>query len=238
MNIVPLIPAYKPDESLLKLIAGLGHYPQIVVINDGSGPEFDHIFQALPPGVTLLQHEVNRGKGAALKTGMAYIQEHFPDCLGLVTVDADGQHRLADVERVCQELTAHPKALVLGVRSFTRAGIPLRSRVGNIVTRLLFFALVGKFIRDTQTGLRAIPTSYIPELLQLKPDRYEYELEVLLACRRRPVRQVTIETVYIDENRSSHFDPVGDSLKIYKTLIRCRLRSLKNTLSGRGHRSS
>lgn len=227
--VVVLIPAYKPDHKLLSLLEELRHYPEIVVINDGSGAEFDPLFESLQ-GVTLLRHEVNRGKGAALKTGMAYIREHFPDVKGLITVDADGQHRPADIDRVAQELEAHPDSLVLGVRSFSGAGVPLRSRVGNIVTRLLFFALVGVFIRDTQTGLRGIPLSFVGDLIDLKPDRYEYELEVLLACRRRPLRQVTIETVYIEENRSSHFNPVQDSLKIYKTLIRCRFRSLLRTL--------
>jgi len=223
--LVPIVPAYKPDEKLLSVIESLRpDYAEIIVVNDGSGPSFEGVFAQLE-GVHLLAHEQNRGKGAALKTAMRYCAERWPEALGCITIDADGQHRAPDVAKVAAEFRSHPHCLVLGVRSFTRAGIPLRSRVGNIVTRMLFFALVGRFIRDTQTGLRAIPMAFFAELVELKPDRYEYELEVLLACRKKPLRQVTIETVYIEENRSSHFSPIQDSLKIYTTLIRCRWRS-------------
>lgn len=233
-TVVMVIPAYKPEQVLLELVADLqarGCAP-LVLVDDGSGPEFEPVFQQLPLSqeVVLLRHPQNRGKGAALKTAMAYIQEHFPDVLGCTTLDADGQHRVEDVLRISDELRRHPDSLILGVRSFTRSGVPLRSRVGNLVTRFVFFALVGRFIRDTQTGLRAIPLSFFAELIALEPDRYEYELEVLLACRKKPLRQLTIETVYIDQNRSSHFSPVRDSLRIYQTLIRCRWKSLLRVL--------
>ena len=231
-NVVMLIPAYKPEGVLLELVEelrskGLG---PLVVVDDGSGPEFEPIFQQLEGKVELLRHPQNRGKGGALKTAMSYIQQHFPDVCGCTTLDADGQHRVDDVVRVTRELQQHPDSLILGVRSFTRSGVPLLSRVGNLVTRFVFFALVGRFIRDTQTGLRAIPLSFFPELIALEPDRYEYELEVLLACRKKKLRQLTIETVYIDQNRSSHFSPVKDSLRIYQTLIRCRWKSFTRVL--------
>jgi dolichol-phosphate mannosyltransferase len=226
MNVSILIPAYRPDSKLIELVEQLRSegFRDLVVIDDGGGSEFSALFESLRDKATVLVHPHNRGKGAALKTGMAYLMEARPDEVGTITVDADGQHRLPDIRRVAQELLDHPQALILGVRSFTKAGVPLRSRLGNLVTRFVFWALVGKFVRDTQTGLRGIPQQVMPQLVRLRPDRYEYELEMLLACRRRSFRQVTIETVYLDENRSSHFNPVADSLKIYATLFRCRFQ--------------
>ena len=223
-----VIPAYRPDQMLVELVDQLqSHgFEHIVVIDDGGGSEFESIFSALQGKAQLLVHPQNRGKGAALKTGMAYLLEALPEEVGTVTVDADGQHRLPDIVRVAEELMNHPDSLVLGVRSFTQAGVPLRSRLGNLLTRFVFWGLVGKYVRDTQTGLRGIPQAAMSELLTLKPDRYEYELEMLLACRRRSFRQVTIETVYLDGNRSSHFNPIADSLKIYATLFRCRFRHM------------
>lgn len=235
MSVSILIPAYKPDQTLIQLVRQLreGGLTDIVLVDDGGGPEYAPIFEELKDCATVLVHPQNQGKGAALKTGMAYLMQTRPDEVGTVTVDADGQHRLPDIQKVVRELQNYPQALVLGVRSFTGPGIPLRSRLGNLVTRFVFFAVVGKFVRDTQTGLRGIPQSAMPRLIRLEPNRYEYELEMLLACRKRVFRQVTIETVYIEENRSSHFNPVADSLKIYATLFRCRLRHLLNWFRGR-----
>lgn len=228
MKISILIPAYRPDETLLKLVDELraDGWDDIVVVDDGGGPDYSNIFDALKDQATILTHGHNRGKGAALKTGFAYLAESRPDYIGVVTVDADGQHRPPDIRKTAEELRHHPYALVLGVRSFTRAGVPLRSLVGNLITRFVFYAMVGKFVRDTQTGLRGVPQALLPELVKIEPDRYEYELEMLLACRKRDFRQVTIETVYLDGNKSSHFNPIVDSLKIYGTLFRCRFRHL------------
>ena len=232
MNVSILIPAYRPDHLLVELVDQLRSdgFDDLVIVDDGGGREFAPLFEALQEKATVLVHPENRGKGAALKTGLAFLAQARPQEIGTVTVDADGQHRPQDIRRVAQELISHPQALTLGVRSFTQAGVPLRSRLGNLLTRLVFWVLVGKFVRDTQTGLRGIPQQVMPELISLKPDRYEYELEMLLACRKREFRQVTIETVYLDDNRSSHFDPVADSLKIYATLFRCRWRHFRQWL--------
>lgn len=232
MKIAILIPAYRPDQTLLQLVEELraDGWQDIVVVDDGGGPDYQPIFEALKDTATVLTHVHNRGKGAALKTGFAHLAETRPDFVGVVTVDADGQHRPPDIRNIAAELDRHPEALVLGVRSFTRAGVPLRSLVGNLVTRFVFFVMVGKFVRDTQTGLRGVPQALLPDLIKIQPDRYEYELEMLLACRKRPFRQVTIETVYLDGNKSSHFNPIVDSLKIYATLFRCRWRHLSEWL--------
>ena len=168
----------------------------------------------------LLRHAQNRGKGRALKTAYEYIAAHFPQSEGIVTVDADGQHLPADVVRVSEDWEAHPEALVLGSRRFTGT-VPWRSRAGNAITRVVFRLSTGVSVYDTQTGLRAFAVSSIPMMLEMRGERYEYEINVLLYATRQhmPIREVTIETVYIADNASSHFHPMRDSWRIYKMIL-------------------
>lgn len=227
---IVLIPAYQPDEQLVLLAERLKNNTDyhIIVVNDGSAPEKDAVFAALPDTVTVLTHEKNSGKGRAMKTGMAYIQEHFPETEGVVIVDADGQHLLPDIQRVCEEQATHPDAIILGSRQFT-GKVPMRSLVGNTITRYVFALASGVMVHDTQTGLRAFSVKRIPQLLALKGERYEYEMYMLLGAAEQhiPMREVYIETVYLDEeNSSSHFNPLKDSLRIYGSILKFTASSI------------
>lgn len=227
-SVAILIPAYNPDGKLLALLKALkGRFGHILVINDGStvGVEiFDGVRQL---GIPVSVHEQNRGKGAALKTGFAWISENLPDCKTVVTADADGQHKPEDIEAVAKASLAHPQALTLGVRAFS-GKVPFRSRFGNWWTRQFFFLMTGLRIRDTQTGLRGIPSALIPRMLTLEGDRYEYEMRMLADAKRHaePPVQVPIETVYIEENASSHFNPLIDSIRIYGALLKFCISSV------------
>lgn len=219
---IVVIPAYQPDEKLLRTVEELRAHTDyaIVVVDDGSTPDRQPIFASLDPDVTVLRHDVNRGKGRALKTAFAYIQEHFPQNEGIVTVDADGQHLVPDIVRVSEAWAAHPEALVLGSRRFT-GNVPFKSRAGNAITRKVFHVSTGVKVFDTQTGLRAFSVSRIPMMLEMHGDRYEYEINVLLYATRHhvPILEVWIETVYIEDNASSHFHPVRDAWRIYKMIL-------------------
>lgn len=199
----------------------------IIVVNDGSGPEYQHIFDALPDYCTLLVHDVNCGKGRAMKTGFAYLLEHAPDSPGVVIVDADGQHLTEDVNRVVADFLANPDALVIGSRKFT-GKVPFRSRFGNGLTKHVFALASGVKIQDTQTGLRALPLSSLSDFLSIKGERYEYEMNMLLRAAEMglKIREVFIETVYINENSSSHFHVIRDSLRIYAVLLKFAAASL------------
>lgn len=219
-----VIPAYEPDEKLLGVLRDFTEqtaFP-IVVVNDGSSEACKPVFDAVNayPHVTLLTHEVNRGKGAAMKTAFAYIGEHYPSDETVMTVDADGQHLVRDALRVAKRLEEHPDALVLGSRKFT-GNVPFKSRMGNAITRGVFRFTTGVAVYDTQTGLRAFSASRIPEMLVLKGDRYEYEINQLVYCTHNKIDIVEewIETVYIEENKSSHFHVLKDSFRIYKILL-------------------
>jgi glycosyltransferase involved in cell wall biosynthesis len=229
---VALIPAFKPENSLPSVARALldsKAVRAVIVVDDGSGPESGHVFEELSDmeGVHLLAHAVNRGKGAALKTGLNFASHHYPDCPGVVTADADGQHAPDDVAKVAQELQKHPHDIILGSRSFN-GEVPLRSRFGNELTRYIFQAFSGQKLKDTQTGLRGIPTDLIPAFSALRPNGYDFELEMLLASKSlgRSLREVGIRTIYVDGNKTSHFKPLRDSLKIYAVFLRFTCVSL------------
>ena len=184
---IPLIiPSYEPDERLLQLLNTLRDYPfgPVLLVNDGSGPVyqtfFDRAKELLQEKLILLSHEVNRGKGRALKTAFAYVLEHFPDAAGCVTADSDGQHSAAAIESIAQWLDKHPESLILGMRTFDGDDIPWKSRFGNTITMSVFSYIAGTKVHDTQTGLRGIPLGLMKEMLGVSYDRFEFEMQMLL----------------------------------------------------------
>lgn len=218
-----IIPAYKPTDELLTLIASFAgdHDIAFVVVDDGSGEEYNDIFAALPTSVKLLRHEVNRGKGAALKTAFAYVQNELPEADTIVTADADGQHTPIDILNVAACSHMNKGAFIIGMREFN-GKVPLRSRMGNTITRYVFAAASGVKLYDTQTGLRAFSRDLLASQLDIPGDRYEFELNVLLQLARTGVRmiEVPITTVYLNNNSASHFNPWRDSMRIYICLLK------------------
>ena len=241
---IALIPAYEPDEKIKTLADELTEKGfDIVVVDDGSGPDYADLFEELSQKATVLTHPANRGKGAALKTGLRYINRYMAytesvltpagaetvsgrDAV-IVTVDADGQHLPDDVLRVAEISAQRRDALVLGSRALSE-DIPVRSRFGNTVTRHVYSAATGVHIHDTQTGLRAFHRSLIPRLLDIEGDRYEYEINMLmqLAAEGVPIIEERIETVYEDNNSGSHFRTVRDSFRVYKEILKFSASSL------------
>ena len=222
-----VIPAFEPDErlfSLLNNLDGNGLRP-IVVVNDGSNQAYSEIFgqaeKLLQKGNgVLLVHEANRGKGRALKTAFEYVRDAYPDAAGVVTADSDGQHTCMCIQKIMDSLSEHPGELILGVRDFSGEGIPWKSRFGNTLTEKVFGYVAGVHVSDTQTGLRGIPYSFMEQLLYVPGERFEFEMQMLLeSAGKYPVREIKIETIYdSQENHQTHFNPITDSLKIYKIL--------------------
>ena len=220
-----LIPAWQPGAALISLIEDLLSLgiTTILVVDDGSDARSSAVFEQLQQfaPVRILHHQRNRGKGRALKTGLSYILEQIPLIEGTITADADGQHTAADILRAGCALSAAKKTIVLGVRAFDTA-VPLRCRAGNLLTRHLFRWVTGADLSDTQSGLRALPRHLLAELHDLPGERYEYEMTVLAhLCRPdRPPLELPVATVYLDGNRSSHFHPLRDSLRVCLALLR------------------
>lgn len=224
-----LIPAYKPDKSMLPFLTELKTLnTPILVVDDGSGAQYAEIFkEARALGIETVAHAVNQGKGRALKTGINKILLDCPDVSGVVTADCDGQHLVKDIARVLQALKDNPRSLITGGRQL-RENVPFRSRLGNGIMRFLFSVASGCKLRDTQTGLRGLPGCLLKRLAALPGERYEYEMDMLLVMRQWQVsiKEITIETVYIDNNSGSHYNALKDSLRIGKRIFAFLFSSL------------
>lgn len=221
MEIVICIPAYKPDQKLIRLIDDLRSlgFSKIVVTDDGGGQEYAPVFMcAEKRGCVVAHHDYNLGKGAALRTGMEKAVRQFGEEIGVITADADGQHLPHDIAKIAEAMNSHPDRLVLGTRDFSGKTVPVKSALGNRITSAFFKVLTGVTCRDTQTGLRGIPSSLLPLALSTEGDRYDYEMNFLIkAVKKAPLLMISIETVYEGGNKGSHFRPVRDSFLIYKS---------------------
>jgi len=232
-----VLPSLDPDDKLIAVVDGLLEYgfTDIIMVNDGSKAENLHYFTDLAaahPEIHLLHHEVNKGKGAALKNAFRYFLENRPDGFGVVTVDGDNQHHPEDTRRCCEQMMASGN-VVLGCRDFTLDHVPARSRFGNHTTSMIFKIFVGMTISDTQTGLRAIPREQLKLLSTIAGDRFEYETNMLLAMKDNAIAfdEVKIRTVYIEENKSSHFRVIHDSWRIYKLILKHFFRYTLSSLA-------
>lgn len=203
---------------------------KIIIVDDGSGEAYQPVFDRVKDICILLRHQENRGKGAALKTAFAYIQKEIWDDNLIGVMDCDGQHLPEDMMRLLEAAGNYRESMVLGVRSVGKE-MPLKSRVGNRITRAVFGLVSGVRVSDTQTGLRAFDIRLIPRLLAIEGERYEYEMNVLMSLAREGVsiEEVPIHTIYRDErNSTSHFHVLRDSVRVYKDILKFALSSMSS----------
>lgn len=225
MKYIALIPAYEPDENLEKVVKELKKKKfEIIVVNDGSDDSYNKFFDAC--NTKVISYNKNQGKGYALKTGLKYIKEHFDDYI-VVTMDSDGQHTVKDATKLCKYIEKHPKELVLGKR-IRNEKTPLRSKLGNAITRFIFRLISGQDIYDTQTGLRAFTKDVLDYHLQTEGNRFEYEMNILLNAKNNNIKisEIEIETIYIDKNSKSHFNTIKDSYRVYKEIFKFSLSGI------------
>jgi len=228
-KIIVLIPAYEPTLDMINLLEELNEKNlKSVVVDDGSGKEYSDIFKKAKKYSTVLVHADNRGKGAALKTGYKYISENYKSDFVIVTVDCDGQHKIDDAVKICEFALKHENFLVIGKR-LRGEKTPLRSYLGNAITRFVYRITTGIDVYDTQSGLRAFSCKLLPFMLKVDGERFEYEMNVLLECPKNKVKikEIKIETIYIDKNSGSHFNAVKDSARIYKKIFSHMFRKNK-----------
>ncbi|MBR0439218.1 MAG: glycosyltransferase [Bacilli bacterium] len=214
-----LIPSYEPDELLIKVVDELINDDfNILVVNDGSGKEFEPIFDQIKDKVKYLSFEKNKGKGAAMKYGYKELLNFYPEAKYVITVDGDGQHSLKDINRIYDKLVETDQ-LVFGVRSFGK-DVPFRSKFGNYFSKTTRSLLTKQYIQDDQCGLRGFPIRYLPDLIKIKGNRYEYEMNqvVRIQLMQASLYTIPIETIYLDGNSRSHFSPFKDTFRI-QTII-------------------
>ena len=228
MNIkkIILIPAYEPDNKLIELVKKLSKEDlDIIIIDDGSGPSYQEIFNKCKNTSKVISYKTNQGKGYALKTGLKYIKENYQNEYIIVTMDCDGQHTIKDANKLIEASINNTDTLFLGKRIRSQK-TPLRSRLGNSITRFVYKITTGLDIYDTQTGLRVFTNSLIDYMTNIEGNRFEYEMNVLLSCAKDKIniKEIEIETIYIDNNSKSHFNAIKDSYRIYKNIIKYTLR--------------
>ncbi len=217
---VILIPAYQPDNKLVELVRELNdHDFKIVVVDDGSGENYDEVFSSIRNIADIVPLKENSGKGAALKAGMRYIRDHLPACENFITCDADGQHLPKDAVRI-RELLHNGNKFVMTVRE-RNGKIPLRSRFGNDLSKIVYTLLTNRYLSDNQSGLRGFSRSNLDWLIDVEKNNYDYEMNVLYYAAKKGLKitTLTIDSIYIENNASSHFNPIGDTVKIYKSLF-------------------
>ena len=226
-----ILPSYDPSDKLIKTVETLTEagFDDIIIIDDGSSEECQAVFEAVAakPCVTLLRHEKNMGKGRGLKTGFSFFLENRNDRTGVVTVDDDLQQNVKDIISCAGEMEKSGEA-VFGARDFKSKNVPSKNKMGNNITAFVFRAFCGIKISDTQTGLRALPSSYLPSLCEVGGERFEYETNMLLEMKKRGLtfHELPIETIYIEGNKSSHFRYFRDSVKIYTVILKYMFSSI------------
>lgn len=232
-----ILPSLNPDKKFLAVVDGLEEqgFKHIVVVDDGSDDEHKSFFEQAElahPEIIVLHHGENRGKGRALKTAFSYVAENLPDCLGVITIDGDGQHLVNDIIACGVKMLCEKNKVVLGCRDFNAPGVPPRSVAGNKTTSRLFRLCYGIKLSDTQTGLRAIPREYLKPFCGIDGERFEYETNMLLNMKRMGIDfyEQPITTVYDAEDYSSHYDAVKDSWRIFKVMFKFLVSSLGSTI--------
>ena len=243
MNPMIVIPALNPGHGLIEYVDRLRSrgYKNILVVDDGSRDDCRFIFDEIESrdGCAILRHEVNMGKGRALKDAMTWFLDRYGagaenhDIGGIITVDSDGQHIVEDVDKVAVAMKAEPESLILGARDFNTDNVPSKSRFGNKCTIVALKLFIGGDIHDTQTGLRGIPVSMIERFSKLSGERFEYETVMLIDAIHSgdKITEVPIETVYINDNSETHFNPIKDSIKIYKVILGTFFKYMLSSLS-------
>lgn len=232
-RIALLIPALNPEDKLLDVIDNVkneGFTGPIVLVDDGSREEVKNtVFKAAEDkGAIVIHHARNLGKGRALKDGFNDVLVRFPDCIGVITADADGQHLAQDIVKCADILDKNPNDLILGCRDFDKSNVPGKSVAGNKFTRLSMRFLCGVNVKDTQTGLRGIPREFMMHLLDIPGERFDYETNMLLETRieKTNITQYDIETVYFEQNRKSNYRPLIDSVRIFMIFLKFCMSSL------------
>ena len=227
MKKIALIPAFEPDNNLLNVVNDLKEKKfDIIIVDDGSGEKYQKFFKKCEKNAHVISYKKNNGKGIALKCGLEYIRNNYEDYV-VVTLDADGQHIAEDAIRAANLAIKNPASLILGKRKRNKS-VPIKNMLGNTITKVIYKLVTHIDIYDTQTGLRAFSELLMADLLSIKGERYEYEMNVLLefAKRKIDIKEIEIKTIYQKSNSKSHFKTVSDSIKIYNQIIKFSLSGI------------
>ncbi len=232
MKYIVLIPCFEPDNRLLELLKTIDN-ADIIVVDDGSGKKYKSIFDEASSYAHVISYKENMGKGYALKEGYKYIKNKYSEFI-IVTMDCDGQHLYKDALKLIKYIEMHKDTLVIGKRKWDNK-TPLKSRIGNYLTRKYYKRVTEINIYDTQSGLRAFSNELLDYMMNISGNRYEYEMNVLLELKNNNIKvhEIPINTIYIDNNSSSHFRFIEDSYDVYKAIkeSKNKQKTLRNKIN-------
>ena len=226
-DLIVLIPSYEPTNDFVeyaKIVSGFAK--ELIVVNDGSGPQFDPIFSSIAEleNVVYISYPKNMGKGYALKQGFKYCQDNHDQNDIIVRADCDGQHTIEDIKKVYWAVKSHPKAFVLGSRDMNSPNVPARSKVGNKQIRRMFKFFYGLKMYDSQTGLRGATVEITSKLIGVKGDRFDYEHSELIFLKKNKfdILEVPIKTIYPEnvEDHVSHFRTFKDGIRVFGAMLK------------------
>ena len=220
-RIVAIIPALNAERTLPKVVEETAREIQpVLVIDDGSTDRTSEVARA--GGAIVLRHDVNRGKGAALKTGFAWALEKGYD--GVITLDADGQHLPGEIPKFLREREASGADLIVGGRAHLFQHMLPRRRNANRFSAWCISKCAGVRVPDSQSGFRYYSARLIRGV-ELRADGFDMESEVIVRAGRRGFRIVTIpiELGFVDGISTSHYKPLKDTLRIAWTVSKTRL---------------
>ncbi len=220
-----VIPCLDGAATIRDVVAGaLGHVDLVLVVDDGSTDGTADA--AVEAGAEVVRHASNRGKGAALLTGLAAAKAR--GCTHAISLDGDGQHDPADVARLLAAVREAPASLVIGARDFSVPNVPGGSKFGRSFSNLWVRIETGCRLDDTQSGFRGYPVE-LTLALRIPPSRFEWEVEVIVrsSWAGLAVREVPISVYYPPpEDRISHYRGVVDSARICMLHVRLVARWL------------
>ena len=220
MKTAVLLPVYNPDEKFLTLVEELYKRGfKVVACNDGSKESCDEYFRRAKSFADVIGYKDNKGKGYALKRGFEYIGNNLSEEVDyIVTADSDGQHAIEDIERVAK-LAKKTDGIVLGMRDLSEK-IPIKSRIGNDMSKFVYTIVTGVYLRDNKSGLRGFPIRLCQWLQDIPGNKYEYELNVLVTAHKEgmKVTGIDIKTIYENNNKNTHFKPIKDTFRIQRSL--------------------
>ncbi len=204
MKAVVIIPALNESQVISQVLQGVKRELkelsdcEILVVDDGSTD--DTYEKVLASEVKVVRHVVNRGLGAALKTGLTWAKNHRADIA--VTFDSDGQHNPQDIKKIIAPILTNEADIVIGSRFKKRQNVPADRFIINWIANFTTLLIFGVLSTDSQSGLRAFSKKAI-ELIDFKSDRMEFSSEILLEAKKNNLRikEVPIDAIYTKYSR-------------------------------------
>jgi len=224
LKIAILIPSYNECKYIGDVIKKCLKYNlDIIVINDGSTDNTDSVLKELKESLenklTVINHEINQGKGEALKTGFNYVINNNHS--GVITIDADGQHDVDEIQNFLDEIEKSNPDLIVGSRFNNTKGMPYIRRFVNYFTSWIISGIAGKKIADVQSGYRFLNLKVLKNI-KLETKNFDTEPEILLKAGWSDyhIKNIPIKTIYHLDEFKSHVNPVKDTIKFFKLVFK------------------